>query len=232
MTVTEPRPLKDGLAGARAALENAGKGRAREPIPLDDTTNTDDVARMVQETAEQRRQQRWELVCPRRFRGASLAWVLEEHGQDVHDRLVAWGSGEERTNLVLLGPVGTGKTSAALAACKADQLDQGLGVAFYPVAELLDMLRPGGPDDAMARLTAAPRLIVDDVGTERVTDWTAERMGVLINRRWMEELPTIATSNLQPKELCEAMGERAYSRLVGGALVVELSGKDRRRTRG
>ncbi|QOR55373.1 MAG: hypothetical protein SHS37scaffold145_24 [Phage 71_18] len=231
--MTEPKTVRAGLDMARRALEEAAARPARgEPVPLDDDTTTDDVARMVQETAEARRQQRWELVCPRRFRGASLEWVLAEHGHVVYEQLTAWATAAERVNLVLLGPVGTGKTSAALAACKADQLDHGAGVAFHPVAELLDLLRPGGPDDSMARLTAAPRLIVDDVGTERVTDWTAERMSVLINRRWMEELPTIATSNLQPKELCEAMGERAYSRLVGGALVIELSGKDRRRNRG
>lgn len=231
--MTEPQPVSAGLEAARHVLEQAGKSKPRrKAVPLDEDTTTDDVARMVNETQDARRQQRWELVCPRRFRGASLQWVLDQHGQGVHDRLVAWGAAPERTNLVLLGPVGTGKTSAALAACKADQLDHGAGVGFYPVAELLDMLRPGGPDDALGRLTATPRLIVDDVGTERVTDWTAERMGVLINRRWMEELPTIATSNLPPKELCEAMGERAYSRLVGGALVLELSGKDRRRTHG
>ena len=52
-----------------------------------------------------------------------------------------------------------------------------------------------------------------------------------MNRRWLEDLPTIATTNLTPVELREHAGERVYSRLCGEtAVVIALTGEDRRLT--
>jgi DNA replication protein DnaC len=73
-------------------------------------------------------------------------------------------------------------------------------------------------------------LLIDDLGTERANEWTGERLYAVVNRRWLADLPTIATSNLEPEQLEEALGERTYSRLVGGALVLRIAGQDRRRT--
>lgn len=136
-----------------------------------------------------------------------------------------------RPNLVLLGAVGVGKTHAALAAARADH-ERGLEVVFLPVVELLDLLRPGGPEHALDDVMHCDRLVVDDLGHERSTDWTWERLGAVVNRRWLEERPIIATSNLDPPELSAAVGERTYSRLVGdGAVVIHVAGDDRRRKR-
>jgi DNA replication protein DnaC len=100
---------------------------------------------------------------------------------------------------------------------------------FHPIVELLDMLRPGGPEDGFSRLVNAPRLIIDDIGSQRETDWTAERFFALVNRRWMEQRPTIATSNLGLPDLKAAVGDRAFSRLVGSdAVVLKFTGRDRR----
>lgn len=234
-----PQHVAAGLDKAREALRAAS---AREPIPYDDHETSEDMAAAAEAMRARQREARWEQVCPRRFQAVSMEWVEAEHGKDTHDRLLMWAELETPPNLVLLGPVGTGKTGTSLAVCKSGQLDGHQGVLFAPVTELLDQLRPGGPEGALERLAAAPRLIVDDLGSERPTDWTAERLGVLINRRWLEERPTIATSNLpatrktapsgyEGATLEEALGERTFSRLVGGALVLELGGADRRRRR-
>lgn len=101
---------------------------------------------------------------------------------------------------------------------------------FLPVVELLDHLRPGGPEHALADLMNVGMLIVDDLGSERPTDWTSERLYALVNRRWMEEAPTVFTSNLAPDPLQDAIGERTFSRIVGsGAVTLSLTGKDQRR---
>lgn len=240
MTGEPRRPSLDGIAGlakARAALVSSAPA-----MPYDDDEDSETMAAHAAAMADANRRMRWEQVCPRRFLEVSMAWVAEQHGQPVHDRLVEWSRLRPTPNLLLLGPVGTGKSGTSLAACKEGQMEHGEGVLFLPVTELLDQLRPGGPDGALERLTRAPRLIVDDLGSEKPTDWTAERLGVLINRRWLEELPTIATSNLpatrksapigyEGATLDEVLGERSFSRLVGGAVVLELSGADRRRQR-
>lgn len=96
--------------------------------------------------------------------------------------------------------------------------------------ELLDLLRPGGPEGALYDLADLELLILDDLGSERPTEWTAERLYALVNRRWLEERPTIVTSNLASGELQQAVGPRVYSRLVGnGSVGIGLSGPDRRR---
>lgn len=238
----EERPMAAGLEKARQALRDASSRAEREPIPYDEGLTSEDMAAEAEAMRLQHNEARWALVCPRRFQAVSMEWVAAEHGQGVHDKLVAWSRLELPPNLVLLGPVGTGKTGTSLAVCKEGQVERSDGVLFAPVTELLDQLRPGGPDNSLERLASAPRLIVDDLGSERPTDWTAERLGVLINRRWLEERPTIATSNLpatrksapegyEGATLEEVLGERTFSRLVGGAVVLELGGEDRRRRR-
>jgi DNA replication protein DnaC len=236
-------PQKVG-GGALESIRSArARAATRAPVPYDEHEDSDTMAEHAAAMAAANRRLRWEQVCPRRFLEVSMAWVADQHGQQVHDRLVAWSLLSPTPNLLLLGPVGTGKSGTSLAACKEGQMDRGEGVLFLPVTELLDQLRPGGPDGALERLCQAPRLIVDDLGSEKPTDWTAERLGVLVNRRWLEELPTIATSNLPATRksapadfagstLEEVLGERTFSRLVGGAVVLELSGADRRRQRG
>lgn len=172
------------------------------------------------------RQQRWHATIPGRF-----AWAqLDDFTGEVADELRSWSRDPAGRNLVLLGAVGTGKTHAAIAAVRAAH-DAGLDVAFWPLVELLDALRPGSDAGTFADLADVDRLIVDDLGSERATDWTDERVYALINRRWLEQLPTVATTNLEPEQLREALGPRVYSRLVGNdAVVLRLSGPDRRRT--
>ena len=169
----------------------------------------------------------WGSAIPSRFRWATYRDFPPQIGEELEH----WGTAGAGANLVLLGPVGTGKTHAAVAAARVCH-DRHLDVAFYPVVELLDMLRPGGPDAAMEELTSVDVLVLDDVGAERPTDWTGERLYALINRRWLEERRTIATSNLEPDALQAAVGTRTYSRLIHGALALSLTGVDRRSARG
>jgi DNA replication protein DnaC len=113
---------------------------------------------------------------------------------------------------------------------------------FWPVVELLDALRPGGDPETLAQAVTVDVLILDDLGTEKPTEWTFERLYAVVNRRWLEELPTVGTSNLPASRksapdgydgptLDEVLGPRMFSRLVGGSVPIRMSGPDRRRTR-
>lgn len=184
-------------------------------------------------TVEERRARTWEANVPSRFHAAQLADLADTQPAEVTERLTDWAERPAARNLVLLGAVGVGKTHAAVAACRAAHFARGYDVAFLPVVELLDMLRPGGPEHALPDLVGVDLLIVDDLGMERPTEWTAERMYALLNRRWLEQRPTVATTNLGPPELQAALGERLFSRVVGSdAVVLGLGGDDRRRRRG
>lgn len=169
------------------------------------------------------RQYLWERSIPSRFRYATLADVDEPQSGSLRD----WAT-ELPGNLVLLGPVGVGKTHAAVATLRLCH-DLGYSIMFAPIVEALDMLRPGGGDDVAARLATVRVLLLDDLGAERPTDWTAERLYSVINRRWLDEKVTIVTSNLPPDELEPTLDPRLYSRLVDGATATRLTGPDRRR---
>jgi len=143
---------------------------------------------------------------------------------------------------VLFGAVGCGKTHCAVAACRPAHFERYQDVVFRPVVELLDELRHfDEARAAMTNLVEADVLLLDDIGGERPTDWTAERLFAVINRRWLDERPIVATTNLPPTArsapegysgltLDEFLGERAFDRLMGnGAVPVRLSGQSRRR---
>lgn len=222
-------PVRIGAALERAAAETGERymhratERALEPDDYDDPRLDEARAGGLAEV----RRMVWERIIPSRFHWASV----DDFAGQVRDDLVAWGTEPAGRNLLLLGPVGVGKSHAAVAAARL-QFDRGVEVRFLPVVELLDMLRPGGPEGALYELADLELLVLDDLGSERPTEWTAERLYALVNRRWLEERPTIATSNLAPDALEEAVGPRVYSRLVGnGSVGIALSGPDRRRDR-
>lgn len=171
------------------------------------------------------REARWEQI-PNRFRWATVGDLTEPEARDIRAWAEATGP---LPNLVLYGPTGTGKTHAAVAAARL-RFDAGDEVQFWPVVELLDGLRPGGDLEVWDRaVTDADTLILDDLGASRATDWTDERLYALINRRWLDERPTIVTTNLAPEDLMTAVGERIASRVLGcGAVVLGVGGPDRR----
>lgn len=225
----DPTPVADLLAAARRAL--GGGPDLTPPLGPDDHEDADDIEAATAFGYERARAIRWARVAPARFSSADLA---DFEGRPFHPDLVGWSQDPDGRNLLLFGPVGTGKTRAALAACRAAN-DAGLEVRYLLVAEALDLLRPGGPEGALDDLSACDRLILDDLGSERPTDWTAERLGILLDRRWRDERPTAITTNLELDQddarnsILAALGPRSYSRVVGdGALVLRLTGHDRR----
>lgn len=184
---------------------------------------------------------RFASACPRRFDRAHLDDVPGDHG----DSLRQWADDPQGRNVLLAGTVGCGKTHAAIAAVRrwADCDTGPASLHITTAVELLDTLRPGHTPvtsggergrDPYEQATRVGVLLLDDVGAERPTDWTAERLAAVVDRRWLDELPIVATTNLTlgPKgQLIEAVGERTYSRLVGsGAVVLRMTGADRRRS--
>lgn len=79
----------------------------------------------------------------------------------------------------------------------------------------------------------ARMLVLDDIGTvrlvdERKSDWAYGRLLDIIDSRYAQMRPTIATSNLTPNELALAVGERVTGRLVEGAVLLRVVGEQRR----
>ncbi len=136
--------------------------------------------------------------------------------------------------LWIQGDVGTGKTTLAMLVSKA-ALEAGRSVAIYSLPRLLNLLRESMDSDAgkldlLDRLTAVDLLHIDDLGAENRTDWVLEQLYSIVNARYEAKRAIVATTNLMPDELSEALGARTVSRLVEicGDLL-PLFGEDRRR---
>lgn len=179
-------------------------------------------------------EQRWRANAPARFRNVTLADLDEETRATVATWLATV------PNLLVTGPVGVGKTHAALAAAREYWLadTRGRDYAFVPCVELLDNLRPNVENRQLGLWDSEPwidhyvrvdLLVLDDLGGEKASDWTAERLYLIVNRRWLDRKPTIATTNLTPTELKEQLGERTYDRIRDGAIGLRLSGESLRK---
>jgi DNA replication protein DnaC len=138
--------------------------------------------------------------------------------------------------LYFCGGVGTGKTHLAVAVMNELIRRKRIPSLFVTVPELLDNLRetynkPGrNLDEWMDAVQNAEFLVLDDLGSERTTEWVRERIFVIVNHRYREALPTVFTSNTGPKDLAEQLGERTASRIIAMCDWIALEGDDYRET--
>ena len=138
--------------------------------------------------------------------------------------------------LYFCGGVGTGKTHLAVAVMNELIRRKRIPSLFVTVPELLDNLRetynkPGrNLDEWMDAVQNAEFLVLDDLGSERTTEWVRERIFVIVNHRYREALPTVFTSNIGPKDLAQQLGERTASRIIAMCDWIALEGDDYRET--
>lgn len=136
-------------------------------------------------------------------------------------------------SLLLTGRVGRGKTHQAWGALRALAVT-GLRGGWQAVtaADMYAALRPRAGVDSetvFQRYARTSVLVLDDVGASKSTEWTEEINYRLVNHRYENELPTLFTSNLPPKDLASMVGDRVASRLIEMTRPVALMGEDRRR---
>ena len=147
-------------------------------------------------------------------------------------RLAAWAdalaAGHGR-NLIITGPVGTGKTWAVWhAAERAVRAGYEGRVIITTAAKLRRSVAPATADPAaFARCCDAGLLVIDDLGAFGLSEWDLDHLAELADARWGAQAPTVVTSNTTG--LRELLGPRISSRLADNALVVEMDGPDRRR---
>jgi len=143
---------------------------------------------------------------------------------------------KEGKGLFLYGNVGTGKTHLAVAIvdyiARLHKNEINGSIRFITVTELLQTIKDSfkytDGKNVIDRFKKCRLLIIDDMGTNKVTDWTQEVFYSIINYRYENLLPTIITTNLTIDEFKKVNDERLMSRIFEMCKGVKLSGEDHR----
>ena len=145
--------------------------------------------------------------------------------------------GEPRRGFFLHGPPGTGKTLLACIMLNELLLHRTRPGRFLTVSRFLQRLRDTYSEESrdygqtwpvIEEMATIPYLILDDLGTQRNTEWEKEQLYNLIDARYSDERLTIITTNYPLEEVREISEGRIYSRLMEMCLRVEMSGDDYR----
>lgn len=135
--------------------------------------------------------------------------------------------------LLFFGTVGTGKTF--ISACIANALiDKGHACLVTNFARLVNTIQStfDGKQGYIDSLNDFDLLVIDDLASERDTEYMNEIVFNIVDSRYRAGLPVIITTNLTSEELKRAREikkQRIYSRLFEMCVPVEVAGKDRRR---
>lgn len=181
--------------------------------------------------------------APQRYRTADVATMRRLPGKEPAIRYIAeqW---DGRESVIIASRKGDGDskwgTGKTLLACAMARkvIEARRYPRFWYVPDLMDGIRSRfnaddgmeTADDFQDHVARETFLVLDDLGAERPTPWTMERLSVLLNERYNARRSTVITTNYTTaEEIAEAVGGAVASRLktyqwllVGGA---DLRGK-------
>jgi len=161
------------------------------------------------------------------------ARTLDQLGDTPTAKAVCnWVADRPTSGLLMVGPVGTGKSTAAGAI--GLHLGAPYRCSYWPVPDLIAALKDEmhNPTDGYTvaqKIKRRSALVLDDIGTEHDTDWQRKVLIDLIAHAYDQQHTLIATTNLAPADLERALGERTASRLVEICTLLAVTGNDRRR---
>lgn len=145
--------------------------------------------------------------------------------------------------LLLMGPVGVGKTHLAVSVLKG-LVERGFTCMFYEFGGLLKEIQNSynpisqtSEYGVLLPILSSDILVLDEIGATKPTDWVRDTLAYIINSRYNEKKLTIFTTNYldnpanQHEETLEdRIGVRLRSRLFEMAKTITIDGNDYRKS--
>lgn len=135
-------------------------------------------------------------------------------------------------SILMKGGTGLGKTHLSLAIAN-EVIKKGVSVIYTSAPQILSKLerehfnyRYNEQEDTFNSLLKCDLLILDDLGTEFVSDFTRSCVYQLFNSRILANKPMIISTNLQLEELVTTYSQRFVSRLIGACDMLNFIGED------
>jgi len=160
------------------------------------------------------------------------------------------------TGLLLIGPIGVGKTHLAVGIIRQLMAEKGAECLFYDYRELLKDIQNSYNASVQTTELEVLRpvvdcevLLLDELGAVKPTEWVADTVSYLLNARYNERRTTIITTNfkgapasdesddpnnqfaqarraVRKQTLGDRIGDRMLSRLREMCKLVEMQGED------
>lgn len=156
-------------------------------------------------------------------RYANILEVCQDFAEGIARR-------ESAANLVLTGDVGTGKTHLCSAIANY-VLESGKTVIYIRISRLLDLIREFKFNlnfEKMWNLQYLERvdlLIIDDLGTETITDFSKEQLLSILDERINNHRPWVISTNLSTNEIGQHYEDRISDRITGNATILKFVGE-------
>ena len=199
------------------------------------------------------------LGIPKRFWDAELDNYQYENPSetDAYKEAMIFASSfdpSEGKGLTFVGTPGVGKTHLAVGILKKIYREKGIKGRFFDTKDLIYKLKAlieeGKTSKAIRRILSYPLIVLDDLGSERLSEWQREIISYIISYRYNNLKSTIITTNFSltgeekedrrirrrtpdidlPKSLMvERLGPGTVSRIYQMTKVLYIKGRDRRR---
>ena len=183
------------------------------------------------------------IIKDQSFDNFDLEWYRSE-GEEAYERMArnyriakgyAESFGKGAKNLLLIGATGTGKTHLSSAIAHSI-ISRGYDVLYESAQNILNAFQNDQfrrdwrqTEPEADKYLDCELLIIDDLGTEFVTQFSVAALYNLINTRQNRSLSTIISTNLNIDELRATYDNRILSRISGADYTILLfTGRDHR----
>ena len=160
-------------------------------------------------------------TLPRSFVAGTFENFVEREGaEEAFNACLDFINEDTPPILVLRGPRGTGKTHL-MEAVGREMLARSKSVRYERVPTLLARMRSSFNNQEMSVLeernskyrNTSELLMLDDLGSEKPSDWVREQLYLLIDERYGVNRPLLISTNESYESVANNLGDRIASRL-------------------